>query len=267
MECERFLYSHQTDPWLFYIYYRGGLGHRNLGNYYQSTAWLKKAEALCPIPEFKPRIRYQRALTELMLGTDDRAELEFLMMSRNADSPLLIANAALVQSVLAANGFRWQEADLALDRASFLFGDDSLSAQTRDDLRELSMLMQENPTTVSPVWAKRLSTVIPGLGQLYLGDYTNGLVSMANFGLSTALVYSTLGHGALVEGYFSLSILWLRGFFGSRTAAAHRAFQINDEYSRNAALEFESILFNWAQKQPPMVMDFFSADIPAHAGS
>ncbi len=254
LECTRFLYNHKNHPWRFYVLYRGSLGYRNLNDYSEAMAWLKKAQAICPITELKPKMRYQLALTELLLGTENRAELEFLMMARKADSPILIANASLVQSVLAVNGKRWLEAEKAIEKTSILFGQDILSSQTTDDLHNLLSYMQEHPTTVNTAWAKRLSAILPGLGQLYIGEYANGFAAMGNFAFSTALVISSFGGGNILEGYFAMSILWLRSYFGARAAAEYLAIETNNKYAQNAANKFETILYKWSREQPPLVM-------------
>lgn len=95
--------------------------------------------------------------------------------------------------------------------------------------------------------AKILSTIIPGMGQFYTGNYLSGVGSLLWNILSGYLTISALSNERIFDGILISNFLWLRFYKGNLENAEKFAVDKNDKIF-NESLKF--IYFNFSEEIP-----------------
>ena len=222
-EYKRFLFFHPNDAHIAEVYYSTGLAYRAQGLWTEAITSLRTATYLATDDEIKSEYQLELAVTLIAAQDYDLARLELIKVAMRAPSAKLYRRSSFLQAVAYIYQFRWEEAR------------ESLRNYTTD--KQLNMLFE---TTIdmplkSARLAKVLSAIFPGAGQVYVGNWRDGVNALL---LNSALGFLTIDR--ILDGYYGDAALWgslifWRYYRGNTFRAGHAAEQFNLQESRRAA--------------------------------
>ena len=222
-EYKRFLFFHPDDPRVGEVYYNIGLAYKAQGLWTEAVTALRTATYLAIDSETKSA--YQLALAVTLIATQnyDLAQLELIKVVLRKPSLPLFRRALFLQGVTYIYQFRWEEARSVLRDYTI---DEKLDARF-----DSAINMPQKSVKIARV----LSTILPGAGHIYAGDWRDGLNALL---LNGALGFLTVD--AVLDGHYTDAALWagvvfLRYYRGNTFRAKEAVSQFNLQESRRAA--------------------------------
>ena len=222
-EYKRFLFFHPDDARAGEVYYNIGLAYRAQGLWEESIIALRTATYLTMNSETKSEYQLALAVTLIAAHDYDLAQLELIKVTLRTPSIPLYRRAMFLRGVAYLYQFRWADAREVLKNWT--------SDERLNGLFDKAMSIPQKSVNL----ARRLSTLLPGAGQMYAGDWRNGLNA---FLLNGALVFLTLD-AALDRHYVDAGmwggLVFWRYYSGNTFRAGQAAEQFNIQESRRAA--------------------------------
>lgn len=222
-EYKRFLFFHSDDERIGEVYYNIGLAYRAEELWTEAIAALRAATYLAANSEAKSEYQLELALTLIASQNYDLAQLELIKVTMQAPSARLYRRALFLQTVAYIYQFRWEKARESLRNYT--------TDERLDALFDAAINMPRKSTNV----ARRLSTILPGAGQIYVGDWTGGLNALVLNGTLGFLTVDTVLDGHYVDAALWVGLIVLRYYRGNTFRAEHAAEQFNQQESRRAA--------------------------------
>lgn len=222
-EYKRFLFFHSDDTGIGEVYYNIGLAYRAQGLWTEAITSLRTATYLAMDDEVKSEYQLELAVTLIAAQDYDLARLELIKVTMRAPSAQLYRRALFLQAVAHIYQFRWEEAREALRN------------YTTDERLDMLFDVAVDIPLKSARLARGLSTILPGAGQVYVGNWRDGVNALLlNGGLGFLAV------DAVLDGYYIDAALWgvfifWRYYRGNTFRAGHAAEQFNLQASRRAA--------------------------------
>ena len=222
-EYKRFLFFHRDDARVGEVYYNIGLAYRAQALWTEAIAALRTATYLAIDNEMKSAYQLELAVTLIAAENYDLARLELIKVTMRTPSALHYRRALFLQAVAYIYQFRWEEARESLQNYT--------TDERLDTLLDAAADMPKKSIRVARV----LSTIFPGAGQAYVGDWRGGLNALV---LNSALGFLTVD--AILDGYYIDAALWTglifwRYYRGNTFRAGQAAEQFNLQESRRAA--------------------------------
>ena len=187
----------------------------------QAIESLRTAEALAPDSEARDSLTADRAIAEMASGDCAGASLILADLGGTAADPALRRRASVLGGVCALRLHRFDEARRLLrsEWETAANGPARLAYEQLD--RMLAKAASRRPR--SPRVARLLSTLLPGAGQIYDGDWWNGLEAMGIDGLGLWWFVSAVEGGAVFEASANSGVFLLRYYRGNLYQAETRA--------------------------------------------
>ena len=222
-EYKRFLFFHPDDPRVAEVYHNIGLAYRAQGLWTEAITALRTATHYTADSESKSEYQLELAVTLIAAQNYDLAQLELIRVTLRTPSALLYRRALFLRGVAYIYQFRWDEAREVLKNWS---NDERLDAL----FDEVASTPQK-----SVRMARRLSTILPGAGQVYTGNWRSGINALL---LNSALGFLTVD--ALLDGHYTDTLLWTglvfwRYYRGNTFRAGFAAEQFNEQRTQQAA--------------------------------
>ena len=222
-EYKRFLFFHPDDPRTGEVYYNIGLAYRAQSLWTEAIAALRTATHYAIDRESKSEYQLTLAVTLIATKNYDLAELELIKVMLRNPSAQLHRRMLFLQAVLYIYQFRWEDARSV-----------GREYTTDEQLEALFDAAADTPQKSANV-ASVLSKVLPGLGQVYVGDWRDGLNALL---LNGALGFLTVD--AILDEHYTDAALWvslvlLRYYRGNTFRAKTAVEQFNLQKSRQAA--------------------------------
>ena len=222
-EYKRFLFFHPDDARIGEVYHNIGLAYKAQGLWTEAVTALRTATFLAINNETKSAYQLALAVTLIATKNYDLAQLELIKVVLRKPSLPLFRRALFLQGVTYIYQFRWEEARSVLQ--------DYTPDESLDALFEAALNMPQKSIKVARV----LSTILPGAGQVYTGDWRDSLNA---FLLNGALGFLTID--AVFAGHYTDAALWsglifLRYYRGNTFRAEEAVKQFNLRQSQRAA--------------------------------
>lgn len=145
-------------------------------------------------------LKYQSALLAYLNRDFTLAESFLIQLAYQVNDSALIYRAALLHVLVLNEQFRWKEAQLKLQAMNrFLNAGNSLVYNNRKQQIDSLYNLRQVPRIKNPEKAARLSTFLPGAGQIYAGYPGEGIFSLAAIGV----LASGMAVGVVYQYYFS----------------------------------------------------------------
>ena len=227
-EYKRFLFFDANHPRAGGVQFKIGLAYRAQGWWTEAVGAMIAAVQLTTETEFQAERRVELAVTLIASGAYDLALVELIKVDMQSQSARLRQRARFLRGVAYLYQFKWEQA-----RSVFQVYFDEIPNTARI-AAEIDTLFSEaiNLLHKSEKTARLLSTLLPGLGQTYAGDWKNGLNALL---LNGVLGYVTLD-AAIERDYddalLSFVFLFYRYYSGNRYRAAETAQTFNDQENR-----------------------------------
>lgn len=222
-EYKRFLFFHPDDERVGEIHYNIGLAYRAQGLWSKATNSLRTAIHHATDSESKSEFQLELAVTLIATQDYDLAQLELIRITLQTPSALLYRRALFLRGVAYIYQFRWDQAREVLKDWS---ADEKLDA-----LFDEAVDVPQKSVKVAEI----LSTILPGAGQIYTGNWRNGLNA---FLLNSALGFLTVD--AALDRHYADALLWgglafWRYYRGNTFRAGAAAEQLNKLQIQQAA--------------------------------
>ena len=222
-EYKRFLFFHPDDSRVGEVYYNIGLAYKTQGLWTEAITALRTATYLAIDSETKSAYQLALAVTLIATKNYDLAQLELIKVVLRKPSVPLFRRALFLQGVTYIYQFRWEEAR------------NVLKDYTTDERLDARFDSAINMPQKSVKIARVLSTILPGAGHIYAGDWRDGLNALL---LNGALGFLTVD--AVLDGHYTDAALWagivfLRYYRGNTFRAKEAVSQFNLRESRRAA--------------------------------
>ena len=222
-EYKRFLFFHPDDARVGEVYYNIGLAYRAQGLWTEAITGLQTAMHLAADSEAKSEYQLELAVTLIAAQDYDLARLESIKVMMRSPSTRLHRRALFLQGVACIYQFRWEEAR------------EALQAYTTDEGLGTLFDAAHNMPRKSVRVARVLSEILPGMGQIYVGNWRDGLNALV---LNGALGFLTVD--AVLDGHYVDAALWgafifWRYYQGNTFRAEQVVEQFNLRASRQMA--------------------------------
>ena len=222
-EYKRFLFFHSDDARIGEVYYNMGLAYRAQELWTEAIAALRAATHLAANSEAKSEYQLELAVTLIASQNYDLAQLELIKVTMRTPSALHYRRALFLQAVAYIYQFRWDAAREVLRNYT--------TDERLDTLFDAVIDMPRKSVKV----ASRLSTIFPGAGQIYVGDWRGGLNAFILNGVLGFLTVDTLLDGHYIDAALWVGLIVLRYYRGNTFRAGQAAEQFNLQKSRQAA--------------------------------
>ena len=222
-EYNRFLYFHPDSPRAAETYRNIGIAYREQGHWQEAVVAMRAAVQHASDREEKSEYRLELAVIFIATQDYDLGRFELIkVIMRNPSTPLY-RRAIFLQAVAYIYQFRWEDARKVL------------RDYTTDDKLDTLFVNAVDVPQKSPQLAKVLSAIIPGAGQVYAGDWRNGLNALA---LNGVLGYLTVD--AALDRHYVDAALWgglifSRYYRGNIFRADEAVKHYNTQQSRRAS--------------------------------
>ena len=222
-EYKRFLYFHPDDARVGEVYYNIGLAYRAQGLWTEAVTALRTATHLATDAEAKSEYQLELAVTLIAAQDYDLARLEVVKVTMRPLPTQLYRRALFLQAVAYLYQFRWEDAR------------ESLRNYTTDERLEVLFEAATDIPLKSIKIARVLSTIFPGAGQVYAGDWRGGLNALLLNGVLGVFAVDLVLDGYYVDaGLWGVFIFW-RYYRGNTFRAGQAAERFNQEESHKAA--------------------------------
>ena len=222
-EYKRFLFFDPDAPRAGVTYRNIGRAHREQGHWQEAIAAMRTAVQHASDREENSEFQLELAVLLIANQNYDLGRLELIKMTmRNPCAPLC-RRALFLQAVANVYQFRWEEAR------------EMLSNYTRDEKLDTLLENAANVPQKSPRFAKVLSAIVPGAGQIYAGKWRHGLNALV---LNGVLGYLTVD--AVLDRHYLDAVLWggtvfSRYYRGNIFRAEEAVKRFNLQQSRRAS--------------------------------
>ncbi len=222
-EYKRFLFFHPEAPRAGETYRNIGRAHREQGHWQEAIAAMRAAVQHASDREEKSECQLELAVILIANQNYDLARLELIKVTMQNPSTPLNRRALFLQAVAFIYQFRWDEAR------------EMLSNYTRDEKLDTLLENAANVPQKSPRFAKVLSAIVPGAGQVYAGKWRHGLNALV---LNGVLGYLTVD--AVLDRHYLDAVLWggtvfSRYYRGNIFRAEEAVKRFNLQQSRRAS--------------------------------
>ncbi len=222
-EYKRFLFFHPDDARVGEVYHNIGLAYRAQGLWTEAVTSLRAATHLATDDEAKSEYQLELAVTLIAAQDYDLARLELIKVTMRAPSAQLDRRALFLQAVAHIYQFRWEDAR------------ETLRNYTTDERLDMLFDAATDISLKSAKLARVLSTIFPGAGQIYAGDWRGGLNAIALNGALGFLTVDAALDGHYVDAALFGGLIFWRYYRGNTFRAGQAAEQFNQQESRRAA--------------------------------
>lgn len=224
-EYERYVFFHPDSPSVTVLRAIADL-YGKQGNFRKAVETLDRALLLSLDDSLRDEIRIEAAAFNVAAGDYQTAELELIRIGAFTLSPEIRDRSNRYLCLVYCMSMDWAKLKKLLDESA-------LFEATRRVLIVSLIANNEARHRVSPAAAQWMSTVLPGLGQVYAHDVRNGCNALA---ISFATGYLTVH--SVMNGYFQEAILtdvtlFWRYYSGNRW----RAMESAERYNKRRDLE------------------------------
>ena len=222
-EYKRFVFFHPDDARAGEAYHNIGLAYREQQMWGEAVAAMRIAIQHTADKTTKTERQLALAVTLIASKNYDMGVLELIKVTLRNPSEAQYRRAMFLQGVAHLYQFRWKEARAALKNYT---DDAALDTHLEAALKAPRKSMR---------FAKFLSIILPGAGQVYAGNWRDGLNA---FVLNGALGFATVD--AALDGHYMDAVLWatalfLRYYQGNYYRAEEAAAAFNARTFRRAA--------------------------------
>ena len=229
-EYRRYLYFNPSTELTSDVYFKMALAYRDQNRWDDAIAALRQSIHAASSDSIKQEREITLAATYIADMRYSLGEVLLLKVLTYTEYPYVKQKALLLHAVACLYSSKWDAAQASLD--DYFRGQPEPSLQA-----DIDTLLQEARAFFyrSPDDARGLSTLIPGLGQLYVGDHPNALNAfLLNGGLAAWMIYK-LWHGYIGDAYVIYHFLFRRYYYGNR----YHAQRLAQEY--NARLDADQV--------------------------
>jgi len=202
-----------------YAYHRIGLSYRNQKMWKPSLNALQQSIKYASNDSIQTERKIALSVVLIAMGNYSAADFKLLLIESYCKFPELKNRARFLRGIVAIYQFNWKEAQRLIK-----FSEDPGFSRVDSLLSEAQNLKYKSVNI-----AKRLSTFLPGAGQVYVGDLRNGVNALLLNGAIGFLLGYNLFNGNYPDAILVYLCLFRRYYSGNK----YHAGLIAEEYNKH----------------------------------
>lgn len=232
-EYKRFVFFNPEDEQISYAFYKMGLAYRAGRNWQPAIDAFKSSVRRAGHASIANERRLVLATTLIASGNYSLARLELLRVIEFSGEASLRAKARYFDGIASLYMFDWD----AVERAFGDFYSESSEGRMVERVGQINPVLLEARRSYRSVGLARfLSTLLPGLGQIYAGDWRDGLNALAINGLGIGLLANAIYHEDYTDAVL-ISSISMRYYMGNRYRAGVDVRKHNESMDRQNAVK------------------------------
>lgn len=229
-EYKRYIFFNPTGDQTGDAYQRIALAYRDQQKWNQAIDAFRMAVQTAHSDSLRHRAELALAVTYIASGNYSAAEIVLLKLEMSGPQPGIEARAVFLRAIATVYAKKWDQAQAAFD-AYFLHNPDPTMQAKVDSLIRATKEFYY----LSPESARQLSAIIPGLGQIYAGDWGNGLNALLLNGSMIAWMGYKVYNRYFGDAWTIYYFLFRRYYAGSMYNAERIAEEHNEALDKNQA--------------------------------
>jgi tetratricopeptide (TPR) repeat protein len=221
-EYERYAFFRPDSPSVAVIRAIADL-YGKQGNFGKAAETLDRVLSLSLNDSLRDEIRIEAAAFSIAAGDYQTAELELIRIGAFTLSPELRERANRYLCLVYSMSMDWDRLKKLVDESAFI-------DKTHRVLIDSLIMDNKARHRVSPVAAQWMSTVLPGLGQVYARDVRNGCNALAISVATGYLLVQSVMSGYFQEALLTDVTLFWRYYSGNRWRAVESAERFNKRW-------------------------------------
>ena len=189
--------------------------------------------------EVKNERKIALAVALIACGNYSKAEFLLLKVEMYIKIPQLIQKAAFFRGICAIYTSKWKEAREALN---IYFSHSNNKSQEMFNKINTLLVEAQNSKYKSPKLAKTLSTILPGFGQIYAGNWLSGINALLINSATGYLFFNDLLKKQYKDAIFNGFFLFERFYSGNRINAENAVRKYNQYKKQKYANQILEIL-------------------------
>ncbi len=222
-----------------YAHYKIGLAYRNQKLWEECIEAFQKSIQAEIQEDIKIERKISLAVALIASGNYDKAEFMLLRVETFCEIPQLRKKAAYFRGISALYTSKWKEATEAFN---IYFNDTNNNSQKIAKQINSLLVKAQSSKYKSPKLAKTLSTILPGAGQIYAGDWLDGVNALIINTATVYLLYNNVHKQRYREAIFDSFFLFERFYSGNRLNAEKAAMKYNQNKKQKFAAQILQIL-------------------------
>ncbi|OGC41360.1 hypothetical protein A2Y85_02075 [candidate division WOR-3 bacterium RBG_13_43_14] len=227
-EYKRYLFLKPTSPFASQLHQRIAQIYRDQHQWAWAIEAYRQAIACEANDSIQAELEIDLAITYLAASNYSAGEFQLIKTSIYNDDPAIKKRAAFFLSIAALHNHKWDDAEKYFNDYFEYCSDPNLKIEFDSVFQAVRKKKLKSASLA--MW---LSTLLPGSGQLYVGDYENALNAFALNGVFGYWIGSRL----LLKDWGNALLIWhflaRRYYFGNR----YHARRIAEEYNQNLKQE------------------------------
>ena len=238
-EYKRFIFFNPKSHSVSYAYYKIGMAYGNEGKWKESINTLHQSIQTAPNDSIRNEREIALAIVLIGSGSYNAAKFQLLRIESFTQFQTLKRKAAFFRGIVALYLYKWEEAKEAF---RVYFNHDSVNksplAITVDSLLSSAQALNYK----SPKLAKLLSTLLPGLGQIYAGDWRSGINALAINLVTGYLLVNSIIKADYFDAFMTYFPIFIRYYYGNRYRAEKIAQNYNDRLNKKLVRDILKLL-------------------------
>lgn len=238
-EYERYIHFNTGTQEISHAYYKIGIAYRNKHNLEKSLNAMELSAQTALTDSIRSERKIDMAVTYIAMEKYDNAKFILLKLRSFNNNSEIKRKASLFLGITHLYCYEWRSAKDALEKCfetkrkkAFAYKADSLLSATKD-------LNYKSPGT-----ARLLSTFIPGTGQMYSGNISDGINATLLNGANIYFIIYKLLKKEYGNAYLIYFFLFKRYYLGNIYNAKKGAINHNRELNEQTADSIFSLLKN-----------------------
>jgi len=233
-EYKRYIFFNpaKEDNSISNTYYKIGLSYFHLGKQDEAISELRKSIQTANTDQTREERKIDLAVVLIASGMYSSAEFLLIKVEMYSPIPELKKKAAYLRGIASLYSYKWQQASEAFHA---YFNEPKDESQGMPEQLESLLNRAQNLKYKSPKLAKILSTILPGSGQIYAGDWRNGINALLlNFTTGYFFVNDILQR-QYQDAFINYLFLFGRFYRGNRYHAEEAAKKYNTQFNQALA--------------------------------
>lgn len=226
-EYKRFLFLNPPSPQASHALYRIGLAYRIQREWNKAVEALRESIRMSDVDSLKDERRIILATTLLAKGDYSLAQLELLKLAQFSDFNFVRYKALYFQGVASIYSHNWETAKNVFHDFYHNYGHSKQGREIDSLLGEAIHLSYKSVTA-----GKILSTIIPGAGQIYAGNWKGGINALIVNAITGTLLARTIEQRRYSDALIVFFSLFYRYYSGNRYRAEEDVRRYNKNLNR-----------------------------------
>jgi len=225
-EYKRFIFfsSNTNNENISYSYYKIALAYRNQQKWNECIDAFQRSIQTALTEGTRDERKIDLAITLISSGNYNGAEFLLIKLEMFSQVQEIKQKASFFRGISSLYSFKWKQA-----REAFSFYFPNIQSESKEIFKQVDSLLAnaEDVKYRSPKLAKIFSTILPGSGQIYAGNWRNGINALLINVATGYLFINDIFNREYFDAIFNTLFIFERFYSGNRFNAEESAKKYN----------------------------------------